>query len=422
MTSSFYLAGLKIIMALAFGLATSQAQENRIFQSSAPVDAKYFGLHMHHTLNASNATPWPSVKFGTWRLWDAYVQWYLLEPKKGQWDFSKLDKYVAMAEQHGVEVLLPLGLTPQWASARPNEKSAYTPGNAAEAAKMEDWRNYVRTVATRYKGRIHHYELWNEVNLPMFYTGSTKRLVELAQEMFIILKEVDSSNIVVSPSITGDYGKDWFDKYLQDGGGNYADVIGFHFYVPTQEPEVIPNFVQDIRTIMGRHGLTKLPLWNTEAGWHIANTDGSSEVGAPGKWKRLQPDEAANYVARALILGRVGGLDRFYWYAWDNTYMGFVEPKNKSIKPAGKAYGQVYEWLVGNILKGCTQNGDLWICDGIRADRTMFQLVWTTGEDRSWQPPAIWAAERVQNLGGKWSSIALRQSLLLTQSPALYTK
>lgn len=419
---SSVMVGIEAILFFIFGAGVLHSNQDQSYEASAVVDAKYFGQHMHHTLHPSNPTPWPEVKFGTWRLWDAYVQWPLLEPVKGEWDFSKLDQYVAMAEQHDVEILLPLGLSPRWASARPDEKSAYMLGNSAEPRDMEDWRNYVRVVATRYKGKIHHYELWNEVNLPMFYTGSPEKLVALAREMSAVLKEVDPSNVVVSASITGDSNnaQDWFSQYLALGGGNYADVIGYHFYVPSQQPEVIPQFVQEIKSIKSKYGYAKLPLWNTESGWRMANTDGTPDTGAPITWLRLQPEEAAAYVARALILGRASGIERYYWYAWDNGFMGSIEPKDKSIKPAGIAYGQVYSWMVGNKLEKCSQKIDLWICSISDAQGSTAHMVWTSGVERTWIPPQSWHTNKVQKLSGQFSELVSSEKIVLTQSPTLY--
>lgn len=422
MNSGVILVSLEVLIALFLGASVLASTERQHYESNSPVPAQYFGQHIHHTLKANNPTPWPAVKFGTWRLWDAYVQWPLLEPVKGGWDFSKLDQYVSLAEQHGVEILLPLGLSPQWASARPEEKSAYLLGNSAEPKDIEDWRNYVRVVATRYKGRIHYYELWNEVNLPMFYSGSPEKLVILAREMQAILKEVDTSNVVVSPSITGDSSnaKEWLCKYLDAGGGVYSDVIGYHFYVPTKAPEIIPGFVRDIKVIMTKYGLEKMPLWNTESGWRIANTDGTSDEGAPSTWKRLEPNEAASYVARALILGRESGLERYYWYAWDNGYMGSIEPKSKSIKPVGVAFGQVYKWMVGSRLGKCVNNLDLWVCTLNAPQGRAAHIAWTTGVERAWIPPYSWKANKVQMLDGQFSELGVGAETILTQSPTLY--
>ena len=125
---------------------------------SAPVPASLFGMPIHYVVSPKGTDrlpPWPRVPVPAWRLWDARVTWPDLEPNKGQWRFENLDRSGALAEAHHTEVLLTLGLTPRWASARPQEPSGYAPGYAAEPKDIEDWRTFVRTVATRYNGRIH---------------------------------------------------------------------------------------------------------------------------------------------------------------------------------------------------------------------------------------------------------------------------
>ncbi len=72
-------------------------------------------------------TPWPSIKFGSWRLWDAYVAWPSLEPERGKWNFQTMDKYVALAERAGIDLVLPLGFSPTWASTRPMNRPTGSP-------------------------------------------------------------------------------------------------------------------------------------------------------------------------------------------------------------------------------------------------------------------------------------------------------
>ena len=146
--------------------------------SSTAVTAQYFGMHVHNTNH------WPSTSFGSLRLWDAGVTWPNLEPSKGQWNFATLDKFVALSEQSNVQVLMTLGFSPQWASARPNEACPYGPGEAAEPQDIQDWRDFIQAVATRYKGRIHEYDIWNEPSDPNFFTGTPAKMVELASEAY----------------------------------------------------------------------------------------------------------------------------------------------------------------------------------------------------------------------------------------------
>ena len=347
----------------------------------------YFGMHFHR-LDAG--TTWPSFPIGTWRLWDSYVAWPNLEPERGKWDFKRLDRYVAMAKLTGTTILLPLGLSPRWASARPSEASSYQPGNAAEPSDIEDWKRYVRTVAERYKGRIRDYEMWNEVNYKKFYSGTVDRMVLLTREAHKILKEVDPDNRLVSPSGVGAVRPEdphflWLDEFLKKGGGAYVDVVGYHFYVPTGAPEMMLPLIKRVQELMTKHGIREKPLWNTETGWLIQNKEQPLAPGSyPSDWKVLDQDQAAAYVARSLILGWYAGVSRFYWYAWDNKQMGgLIEPESKSMKPAATAFAVTVRWLEGAKMSGCSTSGEVWICSmkGMKGDT--YSIAWSAGNSEN---------------------------------------
>lgn len=335
---------------------------------AGPIPITYFGMHFHRL---TRTTAWPSVPIGAWRLHDAEVTWADLEREPGKWDFSLLDKYVSLAAANKAELLLPLGFTPTWAAARPSERGPYGPGSASEPAKIEDWRNYVRTVATRYKGKITQYELWNEVNVPEFFSGSMGDLVLMAREAHRILKDIDSANIVVSPSVVGEGHYPFLDDYLARGGGAYADVIGYHFYMPYAAPETMLKVIHEVKKIMAKHGVASKPLWNTETGWWIANTDGSPDPPSMDPtWLKLKPKQGAEFLARTMIMSWAAGVQRSYWYSWDHLGMGLVEPKSKALKPAALAYSAVVNWLRGASIESCEVSQGIWTCRirGARAE------------------------------------------------------
>ena len=234
------------------------AQLVRTPTPASTIPHTYFGMHIHGmvTPRPGNTRPagWPTVPFGSWRLLAAYVDWPQLEPARGQWNFAALDRYLQLAEQHHVEVLLPLVLSPAWASSRPNEKSSYSPGNAAPPANLDDWQTYVRTVATRYKGRISDYEIWNEPSVRTFFSGTPDEMVALTREASRILKEVDPRNVVVSPS-AAEGGTSWLDQFLAAGGGKYVNVIGYHFYVRHDPEAMVPAHWAKVKEYASGKGL-----------------------------------------------------------------------------------------------------------------------------------------------------------------------
>ena len=361
-----------------------------------PVLPQYFGLHIHRAA----APTWPPVPFGSWRLWDAAVSWVNLEPKRGVWDFTKLDRLVDLGEKNRVALLLTLGLTPPWAAARPGDYSAYGPGYSSEPKDLEDWRTYVRTVATRYKGRIRAYEIWNEPNLKAFFSGTPEKMVDLAREAYGVLKEVDPKIVVVSPSSGGGgpkgNGVSWLEMYLKAGGARYADVIGYHFYTPSDPPEQMLPLIAAVRKTLEAYGVGDKPLWNTEAGWSIANQqkapDGSGPAGG------LDEDLAAGYVVRAYLLNRAAGVERFYWYAWDNYLMGLVEPDGKTLKAPARAYGETYRWMTGASLQGCSAEASgNWVCRLTRPEGEA-RVVWRLQGMEPWMLPATWKGATATDL------------------------
>lgn len=365
-------------------------------------------MHIHR-LGAP--TPWPAVPFAGWRLWDAHVAWPDLEPVKGQWHFANLDRYLSAAEQHHVEVLLPLGLSPRWASARPEENSVYGPGLAAEPADLQDWRAYVTAVVTHCGNRVQAYEIWNEPNLKPFWSSDTDQMVILTREASRIIRSVNPQAIIVSPSATAGYGTKWLAEFLSKGGGRYVDVIGYHLYVNPDPPEAMLPIIQQIKQIMADNSAGDKPLWNTELGWAKPKPFLSEEL-------------AAAFLARSYILNWAAGVQRLYWYAWDNhawVTLQTLEADDRTLKPAGLAYNVIQQWLVGARMQTCSQDPDhTWICQMTRNGSPQW-IVWNAEGTRTFAVPASWRAKNITPLLGH--SRALSQSNLeVGPTPDLFTQ
>jgi hypothetical protein len=350
---------------------------NHVAPPQETVPSSLFGMHFHHV---GGVTPWPDVPVAEWRLWDAHTAWPDLEPKKGQWHFQTLDAYLALAAAHDTDVLLPLGLSPQWASARPMEPSTYQPGFAAEPRNIDDWREYVATVVEHCKGRVRAYEIWNEPNSKSFWTGSVSQMVALTQAASAIIRRIDPQAIIVSPSATTSAGVDWLSQFLQMGGGQYVDVIGYHFYVAPEPPEAMIPLIQSVQQVMAENGVSGKPLWDTEFGWPSPRPFPSEDI-------------AAGYLARAYILNWAAGVQRLYWYAWDNHTFDVIQTTrqdNQTLTPAGRAYGIIQDWLVGARMDACNEDLDhTWTCQMTRNDAPEW-IIWNSDGTTSFSIPRSW--------------------------------
>jgi hypothetical protein len=379
----------ELLLAMVLVVLPCAAQENHLHPPAEPIPATMFGLVVHRAINT---TPWPEVPFSGWRLWDSGVTWWDLEPgQKGSLKFIYLDRMVTLAQDHKVQILMNLGMSPTWASARPYESPKFRPGAVAEPKNVQDWHEFVNAVGSRYKGKIHDWEIWNEPNDKAFYTGSVGQLIELCKVAYQTLKQVDSSNTVVSPSPTyGMQGTDWLNNYLRAGGSAYADVVGYHFYADS--PEAMVPLAQKVRSVMAENGIGNKPLWNTEAGWYIQNKAGT--VAKSGAFTPLSPLDAAGFVARSYILNWASGVSRFYWYDWDGAVMALSDDGGKTLKPAGYAYEVIQRWLIGARMIACnSDSSDTWICEITRDGGYSAYIVWNPRGDRDFKVPSSWKAQ-----------------------------
>jgi hypothetical protein len=373
-------------------------------QHPAAVSSRYFGMHI---TSAVDGTPWPVVPFGTWRLWDAYVTWKDLEPSKGIWNFAKLDALVSLAAQHNVEIILPLALTPQWASARPNEPSAYTPGAAAEPSSTQDWIDYVQAVARRYKGKIAYYEMWNEANSTTMWTGTPAELVALQQAAYSAIKSSDPNAQLISANLESDSGLPYMQNLLDLGYADSADIVGYHLYVSPGVPEDIAPLAAKILSLLNQHEVSK-PLWDTETGW-LPGCNFASE------------DQQAATAVRALLVANASGVTRFLWYAWDNhccVSLFMTERDDTTPTRAALAYANLEKWLVGNTFSPCTQDRGVWLCSVEFRHGGNGLILWKPGGTVTAILNLDWTPAVVEDMYG-YDSPMTGKSLKVSEDPVL---
>lgn len=415
---------LGLMVLLVFAMSAS-AQTLVVNSSGArAIPNSYFGMHVRW---GATTYYWPDAHFYGWRVIADETSWYGLEPQKGVWKFYYLDNAVARAQARGVEVMLTLGQTPAWASARPLENDPNGLGASAEPRDLADWESYIRTIVSRYKGKIKYYELWNE---PRFlevdpyrpaagFTGSAKKMVEMGVIAKRVLNELDPEAKLVSPAAdSGLPGLKRLKAWLDAGGGKVSDVIAYHIYVTP--PEKIPGVVRALRNLVNQYGLTEVEIWNTESGFIIENPDKKAEVtGSEVFGEVLTVEKGAAYVSRSLVLGAASGLDRFYWYSWDIPTMALAEGKGKVIAPTGNAYIKTERWLRGATINECrTEDEKLWICTLERGARKA-RLVWNTTGAHTWKVPAKWGAQKYETLLGGLPNFVQNGQIVVDEAPLL---
>lgn len=256
----------------------------------------------------------PTWQVPSWRLWDISVQWTHLNPRKGVWDFSRLDRMIELGKSRGVDsFLLVLGSTPRWAASDPNAPHAAPwigAGSNSAPADMQAWREYVIHTVHRYKGIITHYQVWNEPQLADFWwpiqdidtlaamTSEAKRLMTMLDPC----AQLVAAPVIPRPSGGGMRRGSRYLRALKEYGWP-VDVMSTHIYPevgrgPDRFAWMLNKTRKGLRDVKApRHA----PLWITETNYNL--------LGGP-----IQPRLVEPWLRETREICE--GVERVYWYAY----------------------------------------------------------------------------------------------------------
>ncbi len=414
--------------------------------SPGPVPPSFFAM-------SGVGSQYPAVSIGT--LAHQEFAWTRIEPTKGSFDFQRFDGYMAAAQQHGLvdpvtrtasfAMTLAAG-TPGWAVA---DQSTCGPGTTgtmvctAPPDDIQDWKDFLTALVHHFNGttqpHIKYYELWNEFNIALWWTGTDAQLVALAQAAYPIIHH-DPYSLLLTPSVAGPVGTVAADSgvtrmtgYLQAGGSHYADGGAFHGYIGSQSgvspfpmPEddatagctsfkscygsIITKATQ-MRAVFDQNGLAGKPLFQTEGSWGKGNvTDPDTQVAWLARWNLLQAG-----------LRSTLNLQMAAWFTWAVPSFGWGDIATASLAPtaAGTAYSQVFDWVVGaSIDQPCWSTPDgTWTCSLTRSGGYSALAVWNTQGSRSYAPGATYTDYR--DLAGNTVQIAQGAAVTIGAKPIL---
>ena len=231
------------------------------------------------------------------------ASWYQIEDAKGQYDAEWLaltDNAINLAKASGAKIIMMVNETPNWASG--SDDKNMPPQNP------QDYADYMRYLATRWKGRVDAYEIWNEPNFDRFWTSGPDpaAYTRLLKAAYPAVKSADpNARVLFGGLASNDYAFVEAAYAAAPDLGRYFDVMATHPYSWAEPPEhywydgngrVDPySFAgyREVRKTMLNHGDDK-PLWFTEFGWSTT-TQTSDRHGVMGVDEATQAD----YLRRA---------------------------------------------------------------------------------------------------------------------------
>jgi hypothetical protein len=416
--------------------------------ASGPIPSTFFAM------TALKPTDLPKVTIGTLGHPSDFA-WTSIGRSQGVYNFTGYDSYVTAATKIGLldtttntlNMAFTLGMTPGWAKA--DQSSCSNPYGETQCTlgpdNVADWTNFITALMNHYNGKanphIRYYELWNEINAPNFWTGTNAELVTLAKAAYPII-HADPNSMLLTPSVSGSFqgtqstnGLTTMTNYLKAGGGQYADGGAWHGYIgrtgqtpyPWPEQSTVPGCadtycygsiiykVTAIRQVFDANGMSGKPMYQTEGSWGEANVANSDDqIAWLARWVLLQAG-----------LRTTANLQFASWYAWGvgaSQNWGGIETGSLTPTPAGLAYGQVYQWLVGaSIDQPCSSTSDgTWTCNLTRAGGYIAQAVWNTAGSKSFTPAvANGSFTQYRDLAGNTVTLQKGGSVAIGSKPIL---
>ena len=131
--------------------------------------------------------------------------------------------------------------------------------------------------------------------------------------------------------------------------------------------------VDRMRSVMERDGMAGKPIYVSDGGWR-------KDEDLP------DPEQQVAFVARWHTILASKGVAGAYWYAWDSERWGTLWDPETGLRPPGKAYGQVYNWLVGATISSCALSKDLSSCPLTRPNGYQGLVIWNASGNKSYNP------------------------------------
>jgi O-antigen ligase len=265
-------------------------------------------------------------------------RWADIEKTKGVLDWANSDRMIASTQKHGMQILVVLLTTPQWA--RPLSRSSLSPSpESTPPENVEDFARFATAFAQRYSSakwqipsgnRATHssslvtlpyspilgFQIWDEPNLSeawgnnlispaaylklLFAAGDAIRAVQPTARIVLagLAPTTETNQVHLAP-------QEFLRRLYQLGGHDAFDIAaakpyGYDF-APTDrrvQADTL-NFSHMIllREVMDAHGDTQKAIWATEFGWNALppNWQGEKSI-----WGTVTASQQAEFALAAV--------------------------------------------------------------------------------------------------------------------------
>ena len=251
--------------------------------------------------------------------------------------------------------------------------------------------------------------MWNEGNLPIYWTGTTSQLYDMFKPVIPIIRNNIPGAIVSTPPVCGgdaSWMTDWMT--LENTRGRLSDYYGIHVYLRTYTPETRMGMVERMVSTKNANGWTTTPWMNTETNFINTTYTCSAEYTMEDCRTQLVRWHVLQYAYQ----GGGGGAFQVSWYHWQSISSGGYDTY----------YYTMMQWLTGATFSAsCTNEGSVWTCPLKEAGGNTALIVWNAVGDSDYTPGTQYVDYKMFNgtYGGATVNISPGQATTIGLSPIM---
>ncbi|MBI3292304.1 MAG: hypothetical protein HYZ73_05795 [Elusimicrobia bacterium] len=306
------------------------------------------------------------------RLW---IAWNEIEEKRGRFNFSELDRQVRALSARGFGILAVVMGAPRYACRVTNPPKGFD--FHACPPKLPEYRQFLRTLVTRYGKQIKYWEIWNEPNDATFWwpRPNPQEYAELLKVAYQTIKGTDpSAKVLIAavgpiPDEQGDEieGHEEYYPFMAFAqkaftvldGHDAFDIATLHPYrFPkgplepvtiqladgTRQPVTFKDELLAYKSLLDQSGRRDDKVWITEIGW-LANDDSHDRSQLVSE--RQQAEFLQQTYLSVINSRELGFVESIFWFALKDLSQQFVPDterfyglvkENGVAKPAFEAY------------------------------------------------------------------------------------
>jgi hypothetical protein len=361
---------------------------------------------------------------GTVRLWDSGTNWAILNPASGTYDWQNLDTWLDLIAEHQPRaVIYTFGHVPCWIARGKCTNQAWdnwspSPPRDLTFSGSPTFNHFVQALTQHctpsghcVKDFIKYWEIWNEANQTIYWTGTPSQLYNLFKHAIPIIRNNVPGAIVSTPAVCGGHAE-WMTAWmkLENAKGRLSDYYSFHVYMRDKPPETRMNMVRTMLAAKNANGWTHAAWMNTETNFVNTTYTCSTQFtmkdcrGQLVRWHVLQFADQGSYGQGAFHVA---------WYNWNSIDNGGYDTY----------YYTMMQWLTGSTFTGsCTNKGNVWSCPLTEANGTQALIVWNVAGDSHYKPANEYVDFRYFNdtYGGKTESISPGEEVPIGVVPVMF--